>query len=251
MKTKKLLTATIASALLLTSLTACSETEPIAESARTLPTTESTARTTPPADETETETSPSMEWHPGGLSIDIKSGAKSANVKNKIVEEIKAVKSTKKSELEAGLEYHRIAGITEIYMPPVQIQGMEMYRFDVAGSSYGAYYFPVGVNRDSFEESYRSGISLGITRTDKAAIPYEDVTYPVTLEQLIKGYEDEAEIRDGFAYHEIRGLSGEFLSCYIYGLLGDTWFDIYSPNDLGFDAMRDMANQVVKSSELV
>ncbi|MCL1831735.1 MAG: hypothetical protein FWG45_02340 [Oscillospiraceae bacterium] len=172
--------------------------------------------------------------------------AEKVDFKNELVAAIQSSRSMSKNDERHGTySINKISEITEFYFPTHEIDGFEMSCLGVLSGAFTFDYAPLNPTDEMLDKngnycfSMDSAIQLSIVREGA----FDDIPSPPTLGSIARG---GGEIRGDFVYDDSP------YHTLIAGLIGDTWFYMYVPKELNeFETLRDMANQVVKSAELV
>jgi predicted small secreted protein len=168
------------------------------------------------------------------------------------------------SEVYGNISEHRVAEITDFYLPNIEIAGFELINASIYKGGFEFSYEEI----DSLS-SYRR-VQLTIIRTDAhennppptASIEdiakffgnaeikvrtdaHENNPPPTASIEGIAELFGNAEIKEGFVY--IKGSNMNE----IMGRLDKTWFHIYVPSSFSFEDSRDIAQQVINTAELV
>jgi len=177
---------------------------------------------------------------------------KNKDLKIAIIDEINISNTMSEKERQEHGNYraHKISDIKEFYYPGIEIDGYELSNVELLGGVFSFYYSPIKPDSESLDKNgdyffcHSTGIILSICRTDYKS---DDMTYPVTIEQLAKMY--KGEVKGDLIYVE----SLEDYKQYneVVGLLGDTWFNMYIPKSVDFNTLPNIGRQLIKSAELV
>jgi hypothetical protein len=149
------------------------------------------------------------------------------------------------SENHARYSQYRTSEITEFYFPHIEIDGFEMFGVEMLEDGLIFYYAPVNPGEmcldtdGNYRFSIETGIQLTIIRSDADDFP--DSLSAEWLSETLGGAN-----RNGLIHFDDQP-NNEFA-----GLLGNTWFHLYLPDDLSSPAaVRDFTAQLVESAELV
>ena len=169
------------------------------------------------------------------------------NMRDELIDMIKRAKS--KSEEDGDLEihqYYKISDIKEFYFP-CDFKGFELNCIEITKTIYNYYYTPIYDDPKKAEEhrfSYSTDILLSIYRSEwffereKEVDPFKD-----TIKQASER---------GWIYVEEDNMVYSPVNNFIFARMDNTMVDITVPAELSdYETLRDLANQVIKSAELV
>ena len=169
-------------------------------------------------------------------------GREIKDFKSAIIGEINVSRSMSREEHQAYSNYEAlmISEISEFYFPNVEIDGYKLIAVDVFGGVIIFYYVPLEVEpyHDEFFMDSSSPIVIHVRRQDN------DID--------VFGVATEQAAREGWGRLTEDGMLYAAKHASIDARMGDTSVRIDVPEKLNsYEYLRDLANQVIKTAELV